>query len=326
MMAPATTTTKGNVPVKRILITGGAGFIGSHLVEGTLARGFEAVVLDDFSTGHHHNLAAVADRIRLVEGSLLDPAALDAALDGVDAVLHEAAVPSVPASIEDPLGTHHVNATGTLMLLEGCRRHGIRRLVYAASSSAYGDHDVESTGEDLIPRPKSPYAVQKLAGEYYCRVYHELHGIETVGLRYFNVFGPRQDPASQYSAVIPAFITRMLGGGRPTIYGDGRQSRDFTYIDNVVDLNFAALGAKPSALGRTYNAACGRSIDLVTLVALINEALGTAIEPVFAPARAGDIVRSQADMRAAEAALGVRVQVPVEDGLLRTVAWFRAKG
>lgn len=308
--------------MKRILITGGAGFIGSHLVEGALARGWQPVVLDDFSTGHRRNLDGLLERVKLVEGSILDPVALDAALAGVEAVLHEAAVPSVPLSIEDPIRTHAVNVTGTLTLLEACRRHRVRRLVYAASSSAYGDHDVEATGEDLIPLPKSPYAVQKLAGEYYCRVYDELHGIETVGLRYFNVFGPRQDPASQYAAVIPAFITRMLAGGRPTIYGDGRQSRDFTYVDNVVDLNFAALAAPRGACRRTYNAACGRSIDLVTLVALINRALGTAIEPLHAPPRAGDIVRSQADMTAAAAAFGYTARIPVEEGLARTVAWF----
>lgn len=307
----------------RILITGGAGFIGSHLVRGALDRGHEAVVLDDFSTGKRQNLADVADRIALVEGSILDPAAIDRALDGVDAVFHEAALPSVPVSIDAPLRTHHANLTGTLELLEGCRRAKVKRLVYAASSSAYGDHDVEATDEELIPRPKSPYAVQKLAGEHYCRVYHEVFGIETVGLRYFNVFGPRQDPASQYAAVIPAFITRMMRGGRPTIYGDGRQSRDFTFVSNVVDANFAALAAPAEACGRVYNAACGHSIDLLELVALINAALGTDVAPVFEPARAGDILRSQADMRAAKAALGYTPTVSVEDGIAATVDFFR---
>lgn len=306
----------------RILITGGAGFIGSHLARGALARDHEAVVLDDFSTGRRENLADIADRIALIEGSILDPAAVDRALDGVDAVFHEAALPSVPVSIEQPLRTHHANLTGTLELLEGCRRAGVKRLVYAASSSAYGDHDVESTTEELLPIPKSPYAVQKLGGEHYCRVYHELHGVETVGLRYFNVFGPRQDPRSQYSAVIPAFITRMMKGVAPTIYGDGRQSRDFTYISNVVDANFAALAAPAAACGRVYNAACGRSIDLIELVALVNRALGTALKPAHAPARAGDILRSQADITAATAALGYRPAVSVEDGLARTVRWF----
>ncbi len=321
MMAASPTKEKGPHPM-RILVTGGAGFIGSHLTAATLARGHHAVVLDDLSTGHLRNLEAIGGDIKFIKGSLLDPAALDAALDGVDAVFHQAAMPSVPASIEDPIGTHAVNATGTLELLEACRRHGVRRVIYAASSSAYGDHDVAAASEDLIPRPKSPYAVQKLAGEHYCHTYHALHGLETIALRYFNVFGPRQDPASQYAAVIPAFITRMQRGERPTIYGDGAQSRDFTFIDNVVDINFAALAAPAGACGRTYNAACGRSIDLVTLVALINKALGTDLAPRHTPPRAGDIVRSQADMTAAAAALGYTARVPVEDGLRRTVEWF----
>lgn len=306
----------------RYLITGGAGFIGGHLVRGALERGHEPVVLDDFSTGRRENLADLGDRVAIVEGSLLDPKAIDRALDGVDGVFHQAALPSVPLSIEEPLRTHHANLTGTLELLEGCRRAGVKRLIYAASSSAYGDHDVEAATEELEPRPKSPYAVQKLGGEHYCRVYHEVFGIETIGLRYFNVFGPRQDPRSQYAAVIPAFITRMMRGVAPTIYGDGRQSRDFTYIDNVVAANFAALGAPAEAFGRIYNAACGRSIDLLELVALINKALGTALVPSHEAARAGDIVRSQADISAATAALGYRPHISVEDGLARTVQWF----
>ncbi len=307
----------------RYLITGGAGFIGGHLVRGALERGHEAVVLDDFSTGRRQNLADIADRITTVEGSLLDAKAVDRALDGVDGVFHQAALPSVPVSIEQPLRTHHANLTGTLELLEGCRRAGVKRLIYAASSSAYGDHDVEAATEDLEPRPKSPYAVQKLGGEHYCRVYHEVFGVETVGLRYFNVFGPRQDPRSQYAAVIPAFITRMLRGERPTIYGDGHQSRDFTYIDNVVAANFAALAAPSTTCGRAYNAACGHSIDLLELVAAINEALGTDLAPIHAPPRAGDILRSRADISAATAAFGYRPHVSVEEGLKRTVQWFR---
>ena len=307
----------------RYLITGGAGFIGGHLVRGALERGHAPVVLDDFSTGHRANLRDIADRITLVEGSLLDRDAVDRALDGVEAVFHQAALPSVPVSIDQPLRTHHANLTATLELLEGCRRAGVKRLIYAASSSAYGDHDVEAATESLEPRPKSPYAVQKLAGEHYCRVYAEVFGIQTIGLRYFNVFGPRQDPRSQYAAVIPAFITRMQRGERPTIFGDGRQSRDFTYIDNVVAANFAALGAPDAAFGQVYNAACGHSIDLLELVAQINKALGTDLKPVHAPARAGDIMRSRADISAATAAFGYRPHVGVEDGLQLTVRWFR---
>lgn len=308
----------------RILITGGGGFIGSHLARAALARGHEAVVIDDFSTGRRSNLADIADDIRLVEGSILERGDLDAALEGVDYVLHEAARPSVPVSVDDPVSTHRINATGTLEVLEGCRRHGVKRVVYAASSSAYGDHDVEATTEDLTPRPKSPYAVQKLAGEHYCKAYHEVYGLETIALRYFNVFGPMQDPKSQYAAVIPAFITRMMRGERPIIFGDGKQSRDFTHIDNVIAANFAALAAPAEACGRVYNAACGDSIDLLQLVEAINAALGTAHAPVFEPARAGDIRRSRADISAARAALSYDPKVTVDVGLSRTVEWYRA--
>ena len=310
---------------RRIVVTGGAGFIGSHLVRALLARGDEVVVIDNFETGQRANLAEVADRIRLVEGSIADAAAVADALEGVDAVLHEAALPSVPKSLERPVDTHRANVVGTLTLLEGCRRMGVQRFVYAASSSAYGDHAAESKSEDLEPRPKSPYAVQKLAGEYYCRVFHALYGLQTVALRYFNVFGARQNPKSQYAAVVPAFVTRMLAGRPPIVHGDGLQSRDFTYIDNVIEANLAALRAPSSACGRVYNAACGDSITLLRLVASINEILGTSIEPQHVEARAGDVRHSRADVSAAAEALGFRAAVSVDDGLRETVAWYAAR-
>ncbi|MCA9558382.1 MAG: SDR family oxidoreductase [Myxococcales bacterium] len=310
---------------RRVLVTGGAGFIGSHLVRALLARGDEVVVIDNFETGQRANLAEVADRIRLVEGSIADAAAVADALEGVDAVLHEAALPSVPKSLERPVDTHRANVVGTLTLLEGCRRMGVQRFVYAASSSAYGDHAAESKSEDLEPRPKSPYAVQKLAGEYYCRVFHALYGLQTVALRYFNVFGARQNPKSQYAAVVPAFVTRMLAGRPPIVHGDGLQSRDFTYIDNVIEANLAALRAPSSACGRVYNAACGDSITLLRLVASINEILGTSIEPQHVEARAGDVRHSRADVSAAAEALGFRAAVSVDDGLRETVAWYAAR-
>ncbi|MCA9538060.1 MAG: NAD-dependent epimerase/dehydratase family protein [Myxococcales bacterium] len=310
--------------MSRLLITGGAGFIGSHLVHAAVARGHAVTVIDDLSTGQQERLAEVAGRIRFIEASLLDDAALDDALAGVEAVLHQAALPSVPKSIALPLVTHRANAEGTLALLDACHRHRIHRLVYAASSSAYGDQPAASKSETLNPRPLSPYAVQKLAGEDYCRVFHHLFGVETIGLRYFNVFGPRQDPRSVYAAVIPAFITGMLRGERPNVYGDGHQSRDFTFVENIVDANFAALAAPAEACGRVYNAACGMRTSLLELVTALNGVLGTDLAPRFLPARPGDVLHSCADVRAAAAALSWRPAIQLAEGLRRTVAWYRA--
>lgn len=310
----------------RILVTGGAGFIGSHLVRAVLDRGDACAVLDNFETGSRANLVEVEDRIDLVEGSLTDPDAVARALEGVDGVLHQGALPSVPKSLERPLETHMANAFGTLNLLEGCRRLGVERLVYAASSSAYGDQDADYKVETLTPIPLSPYAVQKLCGEYYCKVYNGLFGLRTVGLRYFNVFGARQNPRSQYAAVLPAFVTRMLRGERPIIYGDGLQSRDFTYIGNVVDANLRALEAPEAACGQVYNAACGDSISLLRLVELINDALGTDLQPIHEPARAGDVKHSRADTRAARAALGFEADISIAEGLAETIAFYREHG
>jgi UDP-glucose 4-epimerase len=310
----------------RILVTGGAGFIGSHLARALVQRGDEVVVLDDLSTGRRANLEGMLAHLELIEGSLLDDAALGRALRGVDAVLHQAAMPSVPKSLQFPRETHRANVEGTLALLDAARRLGVRRVVYAGSSSAYGDQPDTFKSEDLTPRPMSPYAVQKLTGEHYCAVHHALFGLETITLRYFNVFGPRQDPASQYAAVVPAFVTRMLRGESPVVHGDGLQSRDFTYIENVVEANLAALAAPPEACGKVYNAACGHSTSLLQLVAWLNGILGTSIAPIHEDGRAGDVRASCADPRRAQESLGFSARIDVREGLTRTVAWYREAG
>ncbi len=307
----------------RILVTGGAGFIGSNLAHALVARGDDVVIIDDFSTGRRENLAGIWDKIRVVNGCLTDQTAVKDALDGVTGVLHQGALPSVPKSLDIPIETNHANVVGTLTLLEMCRQTGVDRLVYAASSSAYGDHQAAVKSESLEPRPKSPYAVQKLTGEYYCSVYRDLFGIKTIALRYFNIFGPRQNPKSQYAAVVPAFVTRMLRGERPIIYGDGGQSRDFTYIDNAISANLAALEAPEGACGLSYNVACGQSVTLLQLVQGINDILGTQIEPEFAPERAGDVRHSRADVGRAKAAFGYEPLIDVKQGLQRSVEWYR---
>src|SRR6267143_763047 len=255
---------------RRYLVTGGAGFIGSHIVEALLRRREGVVVLDDLSTGRRKNLEAAlkarpesAPEAEMIEGDIRDPATVRRALRGVHYVLHQAALPSVQRSVEDPVAAHEVNVSGTLNLLVAAREAGVRRFVYASSSSVYGDSEVLPKLESMTPAPLSPYAVSKLAGEHYCRVFHGLFGLETVALRYFNVFGPRQDPTSQYAAVVPNFVTAALAGRSPTVYGDGLQSRDFTYIDNAVDANLKACEAPPGAAGGAYNIACGSAATLL---------------------------------------------------------------
>jgi nucleoside-diphosphate-sugar epimerase len=304
------------------LVTGGAGFIGSNIVEELVRRGERVRVLDDFSTGKWENLAAFLDEIELVEGDLRDPRAVRRAMQGADVVLHQGALPSVQRSVDDPLTSHAVNVTGTLNLLAAARDEGVRRVVYAASSSAYGDSPTLPKREDMIPRPKSPYAVSKLAGEQYCRAFTEVYGLETVCLRYFNVFGPRQDPGSQYSGVIPLFITAMLRGEPPIVHGDGLQSRDFSYIANVVQANLLAATA-PDASGRVFNVACGERYTLLDMIAALNDILGTEIEPTHTDPRVGDVRHSLADISAAEEVLGYRVLVDFCEGLRRTTAWYR---
>ena len=307
------------------LVTGGAGFIGSHLCRRLLASGWAVRVLDDLSSGRRENLAALDGEVDLVEGDLRDEALVSAALAGVDYVLHHAAVASVQTSIERPRFEQEVNAVGTLQLFEAARRAGVRRVVFAASAASYGNDPMVPKREDMLPVPESRYAISKIAGEYYARVYSSLYGLEVVCLRYFNVFGPRQDPSSPYSGVISIFAERMLEGAAPTVFGDGAQSRDYVYVDNVVEANMRAW-ATPGIAGRVYNIGCGHSASLLDLVAALNRVLGTAIEPEFAPARAGDVRLSVADIARAQRELGYEPVVHFEEGLERTLAWMQTAG
>ena len=307
------------------LVTGGAGFIGSHLVHELVRRGEQVRILDDFSTGRRENLRNVLDQIDLVEGSLTDTKAVERAMEGVAFVLHEGARPSVPRSIRDPVGTHEANATGTLNLLVAARQGGVSRVVYASSSSVYGDTPELPKEERMQPEPRSPYAASKLAGERYCHVFHKAYGLETVSLRYFNVFGPRQDPSSEYAAVIPTFITAMLAGRPPTIFGDGKQSRDFTYVRDVVEANLQALRA-PRAPGAVMNVARGERHTLLQLLDVLNHILGTDFEPIFASARPGDVRHSHASMLLARELLGFEASVGFHEGLERTVEWYKRHG
>jgi UDP-glucose 4-epimerase len=304
------------------LVTGGAGFIGSHLASALVERGKRVRVLDNLITGHRENVARLAGRIEFVEGDLVNRADVERAIDGVEVVFHQAALASVPRSIEFPLDTNAACVTGTVMLLDVARQSGVRRVVYGGSSSAYGNQPTPSKHEGLLPMPLSPYAAAKLAGEFYCQAFTAAYGLETVTIRYFNVFGPRQDPKSQYAAVIPKFITQMLAGERPTIFGDGKQSRDFTYIDNVVHGNLLAADA-PAAVGRTINVACGAAYNLLELVAGINRALGMRIEPIFEPPRTGDVKESLADISLARELLGYEPVVGFDEGLRRTIDFYR---
>src|SRR5919106_1299660 len=306
----------------RILVTGGAGFIGSHIVRRLLSDGARVRVVDDLSTGNKSRLADVQNSIEFNRGDLANPAICDEAVRGMDYVLHQAAVPSVQRSVHDPLGTHRANVTATLNLLDSCRRAGIRRFVYAASSSAYGDTEVLPKVENIPPNPLSPYALQKLTGEGYCKLYFDIFGLETVSLRYFNVFGPGQDPTSEYSAVIPKFVTKLLAGKRLMVYGDGEQSRDFTYIDNVVEANLLAVHAA-DAVGKVFNIGCGARISLNRLIQMLEAILGIVAEVEYLPARTGDVRDSLAAIDLAQKFLGYAPKVSVEEGLKRTVESFK---
>lgn len=306
------------------LVTGGAGFIGSHLATRLVKDGHKVRVLDNLSTGSLVNLEHIRGDVDFRQGDLCDPAAVEAAVTGVEVVFHQGALASVPRSVDTPLDTHAACATGTINVLDSSRRNGVRRVVYAASSSAYGNQKVMPKHEGQVPEVLSPYAAAKLAGELYCEAFASTYGLETVRLRYFNVFGPRQDPNSQYSAVIPRFIAALLKGDQPTIYGDGSQSRDFTYIDNVVQGNLLAASA-PGVSGKVFNCACGDSLDLVTLLRLICESLEAPFAPYFAPPRVGDIQHSWADISAAVRDLRYKPEVSVREGLKRTVDWYVAQ-
>ena len=306
------------------LVTGGAGFIGSHLVDALLERGHRVRVLDDFSTGSPANLVMVRDRIELIEGDLTNLETVREAVQGVEAVYHQGALPSVPRSVADPWATHQVCATGTLNVLLAARDAKVRRVVYAASSSAYGNSERLPKRETDPVNPLSPYAVAKLTGEHYCAAFSKVYGLETVRLRYFNVFGPRQSPNSPYAAVIPRFMEAMMTGRPPRIHGDGLQSRDFTYVDNVVDANLRAVEA-PNVSGQVYNIACGERITLLALVTKINALLGTRIDPLHEPMRPGDVRHSLADISRAQSDLGYRPRVNLDAGLGRCFESMLAK-
>jgi UDP-glucose 4-epimerase len=307
---------------RKIVVTGGAGFIGSALARALVARGDDVTVLDNFSTGKRENLREVASQLTVVEGDILDAALLDRVLAGADVVFHEAAIPSVPRSLAAPLPSHNANATGTLNVLEAARRCQVRRVVYAGSSSAYGEPPSLPVVETMAPAPLSPYAVSKLAGEHYLRVYARVFGVQTVTLRYFNVFGPRQDPNSQYAAVIPRFITAALDGRSPTVYGDGEQSRDFCFIENVVEANLRAADAE-GASGKVFNIACGTGTSLNRVLALLGESLGRPVVANYEPGRAGDVRHSLADISQAKTVLGYTASVDFVAGLAKTLAWFQ---
>ncbi|MGE0607730.1 MAG: SDR family oxidoreductase [Pirellulales bacterium] len=309
--------------MRTFLVTGGAGFIGSHIAQALVERGDRVRILDNLDSGNLANLAAFRDGLELFEGSVTDREVVERAAAGVDCVFHEAALASVPRSVETPLDTHAACVTGTLTVLNVARQAGVRRVVYAASSSAYGNQPTSAKRETDLPTPISPYGAAKLAGELYCQSFAATYGLETVCLRYFNVFGPRQDPNSQYSAVIPLFITAMLAGRRPTIYGDGGQSRDFTYVSDVVQGNLLAADAKANVAGKVFNLANGRSSTLLDLIASINRLLGLDIAPVLAPARVGDVRESLADITLARQYLGYDPGVSFEEGLKRSIDYYR---
>ena len=303
------------------LVTGGAGFIGSGIVEELVRRGEAVRVLDNFSTGRRENIAPFLKDIELIGGDLRHLDTVRQAVDGVDYILHQGAVPSVPKSIDDPLDTDESNVRGTLNLLVAARDAGVKRVVCASSSAVYGDTPTLPKTEEMKPAPLSPYAVSKLAGEHYCRVFYQVYSLETVALRYFNVFGPRQDPTSQYAAVIPKFVTAMLKGEQPVIYGDGQQSRDFSHVTNVVQANLLAATA-PDVIGQVFNIACGQGYNLLELVAAINQILGTDITPIHTAPRVGDIKHSLADIAKAREMLSYQVEVEFKEGLRRLIAWY----
>lgn len=307
---------------RNYLVTGGAGFIGSHIVERLVRDGHSVRVLDDFSAGREENLAPMMDKIELVRGDIRNMEVVKDAVKDVEIVFHEAALGSVPRSVADPQTTHDVNITGTLNVLLAARDARVRRLVFASSSSVYGETPELPKHEKMIPQPLSPYALSKLTGEHYISVFKQVYGFEAVALRYFNIFGPRQDPNSHYAAVMPKFAMALLNGERPMIFGDGLQSRDFTYVENVVEANLLASQAEGIA-GRAFNVACGGRYTLLELLTKMKEFLGSKIEPIHESPRAGDVRDSQASIDAAQQGFDYQVTVGFEEGLRRTVDWYR---
>ena len=306
----------------KFLVTGGAGFIGSNLCKRLVTEGCFVRVVDNLLTGKRSNLAAIMDKIEFVEADMGDPDVARSVMQGIDVVLHEGALPSVPRSVDDPASSHRHCVDATFTLLLAARDARVKRFVYAASSSAYGDTPTLPKVETIRPDPLSPYAVGKLVGEHYCSVFAKVYGLETIALRYFNVFGPQQDPASQYAAAIPACVTAILRDQPPTIYGDGEQSRDFTYIDNVVHANLLAARAKKTA-GQVVNVACGEAVTVNAIIAMINRLLGKSVKPNYVPARVGDVKHSLADITAARELIGFEPVVPFREGLEKSIDWYR---
>lgn len=309
----------------RFLVTGGAGFIGGNMARYLLERGHSVSILDDFSTGKRRNLPEPHSDLAVIEGSICDPAAVSSAMRGCTYCIHLAAIPSVPRSVADPVSSNRANVEGSLHVFLAARDHGLKRVVYASSSSVYGNAEHYPVHESLPRAPISPYGAGKAAVEMYAEAFNRLYSVELAGLRYFNVFGPRQDPTSAYAAVIPRFVTRMLRGDAPVIYGNGTQARDFTFVENVLEANLAAC-LHPAPLTGIFNVACGRPVTLLELVKQINRCCGTNVTPVFEAARPGDILRSEADISRARAAFGFHPRVSFEDGIEKTVAWYQAQG
>lgn len=305
----------------RVLVTGGAGFIASHIAQACVERGDQVRVLDNLCTGFKENLKEIANEIQFIQGDVADESVTATAMEGVEVVFHQAALASVPLSIERPMDTHRSCVTGTLNVLHQAAKAGVRRVVYAASSSAYGDRPYSAKREDDLPQVLSPYAAAKLSGELYCQAFFHSFGLETVGLRYFNVFGPRQDPASPYSAVIPLFVTAILSGQSPTIFGDGGQSRDFIFVKNVVQGNLLASEV-PEAAGKIFNMGEGRQTSLLQLLNSLSNLLGRSVRPNFQPARSGDVRESLADITQARKILGFEPQVSLEEGLSQTIDYY----
>lgn len=304
------------------LVTGGAGFIGSHIVERLVKEGHRVRVIDNLSTGRSENIELFLPKIEFVEGDIRDLGRVREAMDGVDYVLHQAAVPSVPRSVKDPLVSNSANIEGTLNVLIAARDADVERIVYASSSSVYGDTPVLPKHEGMKQEPRSPYAVSKLGGELYCQAFHDVYGLETVALRYFNVFGPRQDPESHYAAVIPKFITALLCGGPATIFGDGEQSRDFTYVGNVVEANLLAARA-PNVAREVFNIACGERITVNELARLLAELIAVDVKPEHTSSRPGDVRHSLADISRAKDLLDYKVKIDIQDGLKEAVKWYK---
>ncbi len=308
--------------MEKFLVTGGAGFIGSNICKRLVAEGCFVRVVDNLLTGKRSNLASIMDKIEFVEADMGVPEVARAVVQGIDVILHEGALPSVPRSVDDPAATHQHCVDATFTLLLAARDAHVKRFVYAASSAAYGDTPTLPKVETMAPNPLSPYAVGKLVGEYYCSVFSKVFGLQTIALRYFNVFGPQQDPASQYAAAIPAFVTAILRDQPPTIYGDGEQSRDFTYVDNVVQANLLAARARETH-GEVINVACGEAVTVNAIIDRINQLLGKHVQPIYAPARAGDVKHSLADITAAKKLIGFKPVVLFREGLEKSIDWYR---